>query len=371
MNDLDLSSLATVPVPPLADASVVRARGEQRTRLTRASVAGAAALVVVASAGTAIALSSSGEPDSLQIANTPTPSTSTGRDPITWAAFPSIARMAELVPDQWLSGPLEEPDFPDEFDRCTQQTLRPDQRIGMAQRPMTTVDGRLGVDLLVEDYATSDEATRALAARLADVRRCPTVATDGPGAGSQDSASVRDSGPDHYTLDTVQTECQQDHALCSHTTLRSTTKRTGHLLLTVSTFSAERELSEAQLRSVAADFAQRAASSYGHPAVQEPTEETVSPTLGSSYIGAVVWSGDQTRDAAAHDEATAGTAAWGTAVDVPIACLQPTLDHTAPPEKTYHALVMLYDSPAGAERFVNGYRGPVEFVQRITLRCLS
>jgi hypothetical protein len=73
MNDLDLSSLATTPVAPLAEASAVRARGEQRRQRARAAVAGAAALVVLAGAGTALALSSGARPDALVPAG-PTPS---------------------------------------------------------------------------------------------------------------------------------------------------------------------------------------------------------------------------------------------------------------------------------------------------------
>lgn len=75
-DDLDLASLASGPVPTLADPRTVRARGEQRRRRARALVASAAALVVLAGAGTAIALSSPGKPDALQVANpTATPTT--------------------------------------------------------------------------------------------------------------------------------------------------------------------------------------------------------------------------------------------------------------------------------------------------------
>ena len=42
MNDLDLSALRSGPVTPLADASAVRARGEQRRQRSRAVVASAA-----------------------------------------------------------------------------------------------------------------------------------------------------------------------------------------------------------------------------------------------------------------------------------------------------------------------------------------
>jgi hypothetical protein len=74
MNDLDLSSLSTGPVPTLAAVSDVRARGDQRKQRGRVLVAGAAALLVLAGAGTAVALTDRSTPDALQIANTPTPS---------------------------------------------------------------------------------------------------------------------------------------------------------------------------------------------------------------------------------------------------------------------------------------------------------
>jgi hypothetical protein len=73
-DDLDLSSLGSGPVGPMADASVVRARGEQRRRRGQAVVAGAAALVVLAGAGTALSLTRDPSPHSLQIGSTSTPS---------------------------------------------------------------------------------------------------------------------------------------------------------------------------------------------------------------------------------------------------------------------------------------------------------
>jgi hypothetical protein len=64
MNDLDLSSLATAPVPALVPADQVKARGDQRRTRGRLVVAGAA-LVVLAGAGTAISLTGTGKPDAL------------------------------------------------------------------------------------------------------------------------------------------------------------------------------------------------------------------------------------------------------------------------------------------------------------------
>ena len=74
-HDLDerLHSLAYRSSAGLAPAALIRARGDQRTRRTRAALAGFATLVVLAGAGTAVALTGDGGPHSLQIANTPTP----------------------------------------------------------------------------------------------------------------------------------------------------------------------------------------------------------------------------------------------------------------------------------------------------------
>jgi hypothetical protein len=388
MNDLELSALSTSPVPALASPSDIKARGDQRRTRGRVALAGAAALVVLAGAGTAVALAGGGKPDALVPAGpTPTPTGSwapapTGEQPdITWAAFPSVTRMPALVPGDWVSSQVHEQAVQNEYERCdvTQTKLRRDQRRAIVGRTMSTTDNRVYLSFSVEDYASADAAARVLAERLAEIRQCPTVVTDGPGAGSQETSTILSSSADSYTVDDVQRECQGDHTQCADTPSRSTTTRAGHLLLTVGRFRPVASITDPQAQAVLAEFVQRATSSYGKPATQPPTANSVSPSVGGTYYAAFVWSGDKDAlpepgmepDGDTYDEAKARAEAWGTVTEAPIPCLHGELPSDDPGVQDGIALAMLYDDAASAERFVNGYSGRVGFVEKITLRCLS
>lgn len=77
--DAHLSALDDGPVPPLAAASVVRARGDQRRRRTRAVLATAVAVLVASLAGTVALQGGGGRSDALRVADpvtTPEPNPS-------------------------------------------------------------------------------------------------------------------------------------------------------------------------------------------------------------------------------------------------------------------------------------------------------
>ena len=67
-----LDRLSDTPVPPLADAAVVRSRGEQRRRRARVALTGLGAAVLLSGGGLAYGLSGGGGPDTLTPAAAPT-----------------------------------------------------------------------------------------------------------------------------------------------------------------------------------------------------------------------------------------------------------------------------------------------------------
>lgn len=200
MNDLDLSSLATGPAPVLAPPSAVRARGEQRTRRTRVSVAGAAGLVVVASAGAAIALSSSGKHDSLQIAGTPTPGTSPvptdlePPKPRLRAAVLTPADLTAVVGGTWV-GDVALGDGQAGLTPCRDQFTR--STWGMSGGYTRTAGSGL-VQVQALEFSSDEAARTALDKVHADVLRCPGHAFTRPyprAEGGQAHNVLVDVGP--------------------------------------------------------------------------------------------------------------------------------------------------------------------------------
>lgn len=86
-----LGPLHSGPVPPLAAGELVRARGEQRAGRTRARLAGAGALVVLAAAGVGYGVARGGDDDALRLA-APPPATATS------SVTPSVAPSSAPAP---------------------------------------------------------------------------------------------------------------------------------------------------------------------------------------------------------------------------------------------------------------------------------
>jgi hypothetical protein len=177
MNDLDLSPLATAPVAPLAEASAVRARGVQRRQRTRAALAGAAALVVLAGAGTAIALGSVSRPQSLQTAD-PTPTgTPEQMDvvllPPPYEALVQPPQAAEVDPRAW--HPLSvHSDAVALLQPCATADVHGSSG---AVGQLTDGAGKTVAQQVLRYRSPADAAT-AHAAVESDVRRCPQRPAD-------------------------------------------------------------------------------------------------------------------------------------------------------------------------------------------------
>jgi hypothetical protein len=278
MNDLDLSALSTGPVPALAPAADVKARGEQRRNRARVALAGAAALVVVAGAGTAVALADRGKPDALQIANTPTPVAGPTEEPtdaptqtaVPNGVFPSASELAQQLPEAWTAGPVTQPVPSDEYDRCDANVRLAQQRTGLATRDYMAAGGRHLVTLSVALYASEDEAAGAFGHELEAMRRCPTVAIDAPGKGSYNKASLLESGRTQYAVELQTHECEQDFAACDDTARLQASQVRGRFVVTVGAFPAE-IATKAQLLEIAADLGDRAAASTIPPSSPSPT----------------------------------------------------------------------------------------------------
>ena len=194
-DDLDLSALASGPAPDLAPASAVRARGEQRTRRTRALLAGSAALLVLAGAGTAIALAGGGKPQSLQIANTPTPSATaspqtTPLDPARYVLTAEDAGTA--AGGVWLAEQVvDEPALP--------LTVCPtgDGYAGAGARRTL----RRGADHVLSGVVVQSDAARWVDGIRQDVTDCPRRAADSEDGRASDSFTLLSSeSADDYVI---------------------------------------------------------------------------------------------------------------------------------------------------------------------------
>jgi hypothetical protein len=369
-DEVDLSSLTSLPAPALAPAAEIRARGEQRSRRARAALAGAAALVVLATAGTAVALADRGKPDALQIGNAPT--LTTAQEMITWAAFVPAQRMAELVGGEWVSESLGHDDeFPDQFDRCGVQL---DQRLlTSAMRDVHTVDRARRVFLDVEDYASATDAAAVLHAREDGIRRCPTLTIDAPGAGSTETQTVVASSARSFTLRVVTHECQRDHADCKDTPSIRKTVASGHLLMSASSHRAAGEFTLDEIDRIADDFAARATQSYGKAETMPATPSAEAPVVARTYYGVFLWSGNEGQDSG-RPEAQDSVRDRGNVLTTRLDCLDGgalAVNRDYPQASHGDVVVLLYDSAAQAEQFVNGYDGPVDGVGRITVTCLD
>jgi hypothetical protein len=376
----DLNLLASGPVPALAPASLVRARGDQRARRSRALVAGGSALVVVVVAGTAILLTQGGKPSSLQIAHNPTPTTSPASAParpgdanITWAAFPTVTRMGALFPGAWTSGSVQVSDDIADSDRCDPQVLLPTAR-ALVSRRLNTPGSQESVVFMAQDFDTAGDAAAVFASKQGQIHHCPTVTTDGPGLGSQLTSTVLDSSADAFTVRNVQRECQKDHADCKDSPGLQRIAIAGHLVLTVTGYrSADPTFSQSELRAFMDDFEESARTSYGQQVTPLLRPTTVPAELGSSYYAAMLWTGNagQTNGKA---EAAAAAADWGNVLSTRLDCLEgaaAAVGRDYPQASRGDAVAVLFSSAQDAESFVDVYGGPLEGVAAVTVRCLS
>lgn len=184
-DDLDLTPLASGPVPALATVADIRARGDQRRQRGRALVAGTAALLVVAAAGTAVALTDRGGPQSLQIAD-PTPSATAG------SPEPTTSPVQGGGPDELSTALLLQPqDVSDVLGGGAAHPTAPQQesyaRIQMCAAADThgergvvwSVQGAGGgVMSQVLEYPSTAAASEAVAAIRADAARCAEIPQD-------------------------------------------------------------------------------------------------------------------------------------------------------------------------------------------------
>ena len=180
-----LGPLGDEPVPPLAPAAVVRARGEQRSRRRRAALAGATALTLALVGGVGIALGVPSGTDALR----PEPYATSGTPDATPSPVPDpTAEAPRVTPQQLLDGPSVEavlggswstlPDLREVVHLSTFPCPEgPPAAVAGLTRGLESADGqRLGQEVL----AFADVATAAdLHAQLrADVQRCPTRPED-------------------------------------------------------------------------------------------------------------------------------------------------------------------------------------------------
>jgi hypothetical protein len=373
-DDLNLTSLASSPVPALAPAADIRARGEQRSRRSRAVIAGTAALVVLAGAGTAVALADHGRPNSLVPADpsgsaepSATPAPVDEADPVSWAAFPTLATIRSIVPGDWVSGPVESLDgSPGDYDRCDVTRSLDVPQPGIHTRGAHTVAGTAFAWFELSDYGSAGAATTVLRATASGIRTCPTVTTDGPGAGSQETSAVESSTADGFVVTKVDRECQRDHADCHDSTSRYATVRIGHLLVTVT--SAESQgitLPSAQVDALARAFASAAESGYGHPTAAGHAD-TVEPVIGSTLYAAVLTSDRETVANAREHSVTLGYP--GTRL-LPVRCLNGLAQQL--PGETDQVAAAFFTTADDAEVFTNGWDDSFEGVAKVTVRCLS
>jgi hypothetical protein len=373
-----LEPLASGPVPALAPAALIRARGDQRLRRSRAVVAGGSALVVVAVAGTAILLTQGGRPSSLQVTTTPSPTTSPssalpGDANITWAAFPTVTRMGVLFPGDWTSGSVQVTDDIADSDRCDPEVLLPASR-AMVSRRLSTPGSQEAVVFMVQDFRTAEDAAAVFASKQGQIHHCPTVTTDGPGLGSQLTSTVLESSADAFTARNVQRECQKDHADCKDSPGLQRIALVGHLVLTVTGYrNADPTFSQFELRAFMDDFEESARASYGQQVTPLLQPTTVPAELGSRYYAAMLWTGNagQTNGKA---EAEAAAADWGNVLSTRLGCLEgsaASVGRDYPQASRGDAVAVLFSSAQDAESFVDVYAGPIEGVAAVTVRCLS
>jgi hypothetical protein len=192
MNDLDLSALASTPVPGLADASAVRARGAQRRRRGHALVASAAALVVAVGAGTAVAVADRGKPDAL-VPVAPTP---TATEPAHEAATPFLRASARLLTPAdatraaggtWGAGEVRDDAAPGLI-VCPTATV---SSSAGARRELHAEGGQVSAQVVVE----RDAEKWLVGAVQQDVRDCPRRAADSEDGKASDTFELVDVAP--------------------------------------------------------------------------------------------------------------------------------------------------------------------------------
>jgi hypothetical protein len=171
--------LAQGPVPPLAPASVVRARGDQRRRRTGRALAGTAMAVVALAAVTGYAVvAPDGEPDAVRpapaaSAEGATPSASplttpTGAAPVRAEQVLDAATVASVSGGSWASDGADRDNAHAPWAECSEV---PPAEAGRLRRLRST-SGRT-VGHVVLRYADVASARAQLERWLADLERCP------------------------------------------------------------------------------------------------------------------------------------------------------------------------------------------------------
>lgn len=179
-----LGPLRDGPLPPLAPAALLRARGEQRRRRRRVALGAAAAVALVLVGGTAVALSGLGETDELRPAPfaTSEPERSPAASPRRWflpdvLLTPEEAARAELP--GWVVDESVEPDsLAPAADPCREGRIPLDDRVtDLGERVMGSRREAGGSSLHQEvyRYETAADAAAAFAEYEEQYARCAEV----------------------------------------------------------------------------------------------------------------------------------------------------------------------------------------------------
>lgn len=213
------SGLAGAPVPPLAGAAAARARGEQRTRRTRAVLSGSGALVAVLAVVAATSLSGGAATrETLPQATTAPTTQAVSEDErlarVAEAALITVEDVTAALGGDWEQAPSGEPAPPD---TCTETPVLPSETAG-AQRAMSGPDGA-AVSTLVWAYDSAATAQDALGALVDRVEACP----EPPGGTARVLGGLPGAGPDRAYVAVAGADGNRVHAV----------QRTGQLLVSV------------------------------------------------------------------------------------------------------------------------------------------